>query len=70
MLGLYDSDGILRFTGLDREACLAYASLVWPFFGELLPYRHPNPCTSSGQVSSEASGGRVQQLKPSRQIFP
>jgi uncharacterized membrane protein YraQ (UPF0718 family) len=27
MLGLYDSDGILRFTGLDREACLAYASL-------------------------------------------
>ena len=27
MLGLYDSDGILRFTGLDREACLAYASV-------------------------------------------
>ena len=27
MLGLYDSDGILRFTGLDREACLAYARL-------------------------------------------
>ena len=27
MLGLYDSDGILRFTGLDREACLAYVSL-------------------------------------------
>ena len=27
MLGLYDSDGILRFTGLDREACLAYVRL-------------------------------------------
>ncbi len=27
MFGLYDNDGILRFTGLDREACLAYADL-------------------------------------------
>ncbi len=27
MHGLYDSDGILRFTGLDRDSCLAYASL-------------------------------------------
>ncbi len=27
MIGLYDTDGILRFTGVDREACLAYAEL-------------------------------------------
>ena len=27
MFGLYDADGILRFTGIDREACLAYAEL-------------------------------------------
>ncbi len=27
MFGLYDSDGVLRFTGIDREACLAYAGL-------------------------------------------
>ena len=27
MFGLYDSDGILRFTGNDRDACLAYAEL-------------------------------------------
>ena len=27
MFGLYDNDGILRFTGIDREACLAYADL-------------------------------------------
>ena len=27
MVGLYDADGILRFTGCDREACLAYAEL-------------------------------------------
>ena len=27
MIGLYDSDGILRFTGNDRDACLAYAEL-------------------------------------------
>ncbi len=27
MVGLYDPDGILRFTGRDREACLAYAKL-------------------------------------------
>ena len=25
--GLYDHDGILRFIGLDREACIAYAEL-------------------------------------------
>jgi len=25
--GLYDDDGILRFIGLDREACVAYAEL-------------------------------------------
>ena len=25
--GLYDHDGILRFIGLDREACVAYAEL-------------------------------------------
>ena len=28
MYGLYDIDGILRFTGSDREACLAYAELL------------------------------------------
>lgn len=27
MHGLYDHDGILRFIGLDREACVAYAEL-------------------------------------------
>ena len=27
MFGLYDTDGILRFTGRDREACIAYAEL-------------------------------------------
>ena len=27
MHGLYDDDGILRFIGLDREACVAYAEL-------------------------------------------
>ena len=27
MFGLYDTDGILRFLGRDREACLAYAEL-------------------------------------------
>ena len=27
MYGLYDTDGILRFLGGDREACLAYAEL-------------------------------------------
>lgn len=27
MHGLYDDDGILRFIGLDREACEAYAEL-------------------------------------------
>ena len=27
MFGLYDRDGILRFTGRDREACIAYAEL-------------------------------------------
>jgi hypothetical protein len=25
--GLYDHEGILRFIGLDREACIAYADL-------------------------------------------
>ena len=28
MFGLYDIDGILRFTCTDREACLAYAELL------------------------------------------
>ena len=28
MYGLYDIDGILRFTCSDREACLAYAELL------------------------------------------
>ena len=27
MYGLYDTDGILRFTGQDKEACMAYAEL-------------------------------------------
>ncbi len=27
MYGLYDPDGILRFMGGDREACVAYAKL-------------------------------------------
>ena len=27
MYGLYDTDGILRFVGGDREACVAYAEL-------------------------------------------
>ena len=27
MFGLYDTDGILRFTGRDKEACIAYAEL-------------------------------------------
>ena len=27
MLGLYDTDGILRVTCRDREACMAYAEL-------------------------------------------
>ena len=27
MYGLYDSDGVLRFTNSDREACLDYAKL-------------------------------------------
>ena len=27
LFGLYDTDGILRFIGGDREACLAYAEL-------------------------------------------
>ena len=27
LFGLYDRDGILRFTGRDREACIAYAEL-------------------------------------------
>ncbi|MDP6833852.1 MAG: hypothetical protein QGG94_01690 [Prochlorococcaceae cyanobacterium ETNP1_MAG_9] len=27
MYGLYDADGILRFVGGDREACMAYAKL-------------------------------------------
>ena len=28
MYGLYDIDGILRFTGSDRETCVAYAELL------------------------------------------
>ena len=27
LYGLYDTDGILRFVGGDREACVAYAEL-------------------------------------------
>ena len=27
MFGLYDPDGILRFMGSDKEACMAYAEL-------------------------------------------
>ena len=27
MYGLYDRQGILRFTDLDKEACIAYAEL-------------------------------------------
>ena len=27
MLGLYDQDGVLRFTGPDQADCLAYAEL-------------------------------------------
>ena len=27
MYGLYDRDGVLRFTNSDREACLDYAKL-------------------------------------------
>ncbi len=27
LFGLYDNDGILRFIGHDREACVAYADL-------------------------------------------
>ncbi|RZO52341.1 MAG: hypothetical protein EVA79_01060 [Prochlorococcus sp. MED-G132] len=27
MFGLYDTDGILRFTCRDREACMAYVEL-------------------------------------------
>ena len=27
MFGLYDTDGILRFIGADKEACMAYAEL-------------------------------------------
>ena len=28
MYGLYDINGILRFTGSDRETCVAYAELL------------------------------------------
>ena len=28
MYALYDIDGILRFTGSDRETCMAYAELL------------------------------------------
>ena len=28
LYGLYDIDGILRFTCADREACMAYAELL------------------------------------------
>jgi hypothetical protein len=70
MHGLYDSDGILRFTGLDREACLAYARLFGLSLASCSLTDIPYSCPSSGQDASEASGGRVQQLKPSRQIFP
>ena len=28
MYGLYDINGILRFTGSDKETCLAYAELL------------------------------------------
>ncbi|SBO44854.1 hypothetical protein [Cyanobium sp. NIES-981] len=27
MVGLYDSQGVLRFSGRDRDDCLAYAEL-------------------------------------------
>ncbi len=27
MFGLYDQDGMLRYVGSDRDACLAYAEL-------------------------------------------
>ena len=27
MIGLYDSQGVLRFTGRDQDDCLAYAEL-------------------------------------------
>ena len=27
MYGLYDKEGILRFTGTDQDACIAYAEL-------------------------------------------
>ena len=57
MLGLYDSDGILRFTGLDREACFAYASLFGLSLGNCsltdIPIPQPLPVRSRRRNQGE-----------------
>ena len=74
MVGLYDATGMasLRCAGLDREACLAYASLFGLSLASCLAYRpcrNPSPASGLGLVGIGIVEG-AQQLKPSRQIFP
>ncbi len=51
LVGLYDTDGILRFTGADREACLAYAELfeLKSIECSLMSLPEPNQLSIKGQ---------------------
>ena len=66
MYGLYDINGMLRFTGADLEACIDYADLLGISAEE---YSLMN-LQDSNQDYAEASSGNEQQLNPSLQIFP
>ena len=42
MFGLYDNTGVLRYTCIDKEACVAYAELFDLDSIDLMPLPEPN----------------------------
>ena len=72
MFGLYDREGMLRFTCTDKEACIAYAKL----FGlssiefSLMSLSEFNDDENNLMFQEGSSSGSEQQLNPSRHIFP
>ncbi len=56
MLGLYDSDGVLRFAGRDREDCLAYAELF-----ALEPDSYSLESVTIEATTARRAEGRVQE---------
>ena len=72
MYGLYDTEGILRFTCNDKAACIAYAKLfdLSSIEFSLMPLSENNEEEKNLFIYETVSSGNEQQLNPSRHIFP